>query len=255
MKGRLWFRALARLRRAGRRARTPTPSGRVFSLVVCIFAGFMIVTGAINAHGGDLRPNRNTDLAGLVESEARHNAELAGRVANLRTEVDTLTRANNENPLSQDELDAAAANAGMTPVRGPAVAVTLADAPLAVKPAGVDEDLLVVHQQDIQAIANALWAGGAEAMTIQGQRVTAQTGVKCVGNTVVLQGVPYAPPYAIVAIGDQNRLEAALANSSYVKIYLQYVRAYGLGYQQERVAEAALPAYRGGLDISAQRVS
>ena len=52
-----------------------------------------------------------------------------------------------------------------------------------------------MHQQDIQAVVNALWAGGAEAMTIQGQRVISTTGIKCVGNTVVLHGVPYSPPY------------------------------------------------------------
>jgi len=79
-----------------------------------------------------------------------------------------------------------------------------------VKPAGVDDDDLVVHQQDIQGVVNALWSGGAEALTIQGQRVIATTGIKCVGNTVVLHGVPYAPPYVIEAIGDQAALESAL---------------------------------------------
>ena len=93
---------------------------------------------------------------------------------------------------------------------GPTVSVTLDDAPSSVAANGVDADLLVVHQQDIQAVVNALWSGGAEAMTIQGQRVISTTGIKCVGNTVVLHGVPYAPPYVISAIGDQDRLEAAL---------------------------------------------
>ena len=58
-----------------------------------------------------------------------------------------------------------------------------------------------MHQQDIQAVVNALWAGGAEAMTIQGQRVVSTTGIKCVGNVVILHGVPYSPPYRISAIG------------------------------------------------------
>ena len=79
---------------------------------------------------------------------------------------------------------------------------------------------LVVHQQDIQAVVNALWAGGAEAMTIQGQRVMATTGIKCVGNTVVLHGVPYSPPYRIAAVGDPADLLAALAASDYIDAYL-----------------------------------
>ena len=103
-------------------------------------------------------------------------------------------------------------------------------------------------------MVNALWAGGAEAMTIQGQRVTSRTGVKCVGNSVVLHGVPYAPPYEIAAIGDAGRLERALAESQPVRVYRQYVDAYGLGYAQRREAERTMPAYRGSLEITVKRV-
>ena len=91
--------------------------------------------------------------------------------------------------------------------------MTLDDAPSSVAANGIEPDLLVVHQEDIQAVVNALWSGGAEAMTIQGQRVIS-TAVKCVGNTVVLHGIPYGPPYEISAIGDQARLRAALAGPS-----------------------------------------
>ncbi len=127
--------------------------------------------------------------------------------------------------------------------------VTLDDAPESVAANGVDPDLLVVHQQDIQAVVNALWSGGAEAMTIQGQRVISTTGVKCVGNTVVLHGVPYAPPYEISAIGDQRRLRAALADSSAVAIYRQYVDAYGLIYRERSPDQATFGAHQGSLDL------
>lgn len=247
------LRALARLRRARRRATAASVGARLLSTAVFAVAGFMIVTGAINSQGSDLRPNRNTDLAGLVSSEAKRNRELAEKVTALRAEVDALAKADARNPVSDDALSAAAALAGLTPVKGPAVAVTLTDAPPEVKPAGVDEDLLVVHQQDIQAVVNALWSGGAEAMTVQGQRVTARTGIKCVGNTVVLHGVPYAPPYEIVAIGNQSRLEAALASSPYLLIYHQYVQAYGLGYAQRRLDEATLAGFKGRIDLTAER--
>ena len=156
--------------------------------------------------------------------------------------------------VPEERLRAAAEVAGQRAVRGPAVVVVLDDVRSAVKPAGVSPELLVVHQQDIQAVVNALWAGGAEAMTIQGQRVTSRTGVKCVGNSVVLHGVPYAPPYEIAAIGDAGRLERALAESQPVRVYRQYVDAYGLGYAQRREAERTMPAYRGSLEITAKRV-
>jgi uncharacterized protein YlxW (UPF0749 family) len=246
-------RAWARLRRAASRSSEIRIGRRLLSIAVCLLAGFMIATSAINAGGTDLRPNRNTDLAGLVAAESKRNAELAEKVAALRTDVDGLAK-NDAGGVPEQAMTEAAVIAGQTAVRGPAVAVVLDDAPAGVRPAGVSPELLVVHQQDIQAVVNALWSGGAEAMTIQGQRVTSRTGVKCVGNSVVLHGVPYAPPYEIVAIGDQGRLELALAGSPTVTIYRQYVDAYGLGFSQRREAEVTMPAYRGSLDIEARRI-
>ncbi|WP_415088407.1 DUF881 domain-containing protein [Micropruina sp.] len=250
---RMWARARARLRRASGRSGEVRLGRRLLSLAVCVLAGFMIATSAINAGGTDLRPNRNTDLAGLIQSESKRNAELSERIAKLRREVDALTK-NDGSGVPESQLRAASEIAGQTPVKGPAVVVTLDDAPSGVQPAGVSPELLVVHQQDIQAVVNALWSGGAEAMTIQGQRVTSRTGVKCVGNSVVLHGVPYAPPYEIAAIGDPERLERGLADSTAVQIYREYVTAYGLGYAQRREASVTMPAYRGSLDIQAKRI-
>lgn len=219
-------------------------------MLTCIVAGLMITTGALATRGGgDLRPDRNTDLIDLVRAEAAHNAQLVQRVAALRKEVDALTEAASVDDPLADRVAAAAQLTGMTDVKGPAVQVVLDDAPIEVRPAGVAEDLLIVHQQDIQAVVNVLWSGGAEAMTVQEQRVTALTGIKCVGNTVVLHGVPYAPPYVITAIGDPAAMEAALAKSGYLAIYRQYVDAYGLGYAQSRLAEVRLPGYKGALDL------
>lgn len=250
---RLWMRARARLRRASGRSGEVRIGRRLLSIGVCVLAGFMIATSAINAGGTDLRPNRNTDLAGLIQSESARNRELAERVAALRKDVDALAKGDGRG-VPEEQLRAAAEIAGQLPVKGPAVVVVLDDARSDVQPPGVSPELLVVHQQDIQAMVNALWSGGAEAMTIQGQRVTSRTGVKCVGNSVVLHGVPYAPPYEIAAIGDPDRLERALADSSAAQIYRQYVAAYGLGYSQRREASVTMPAYRGALDVGARRI-
>ncbi|MEL4505562.1 DUF881 domain-containing protein [Luteococcus sp. H138] len=223
---------------------------RLASVLVLALVGLMMTVSAQTSGGRDLRPDRNDDLAGLVRSQARRNVELAERVATQRAEVDELTsRAGIDGGVGRPQLEAAAAEAAMTPVHGPAVRVTLTDAPLSVKPISIDEDLLVVHQQDIQMVVNTLWLGGAEAMTIQGQRVSSLTGIKCVGNTVVLRGVPYAPPYVITAIGDPQRLSATLAGSRDVAIYREYVDAYRLGWKQERLASVTMPGYSDALDL------
>lgn len=244
-------RARANLRAAGHRFRLTASPLRLLTVLTLVVAGFMMAISALASRGNDLRPDRTTELSQLVQSEADRAADLARQASDLRAQVDELTRrrdAVGAGPAAE-ALEQAAEQAASVPVAGPAVSVTLTDAPASVQPAGVDADLLVVHQQDIQAVANALWRGGAEAMTIQGQRVSSRTGIKCVGNTVLLHGVPYAPPYVITAIGDAERLEQALAGSESLRVYREYATAYRLGYEQWREPEVTLPGFAGVLDL------
>lgn len=236
-----------RLARRQPRAGQPqrTPQGRATTVLVCLLAGFMITVSAVAARGTDLRSDRSSDMRDLIAAQTDRNRDLRKLAEGLRAEVQELTQNQSGGDDTNAALEAAGLAASTVAVAGPGVRVSLTDAPLDVKPAGVDDDSLVVHQQDIQAVVNALWAGGAEAMTIQGQRVVATTGIKCVGNSVVLHGVPYAPPYVIEAIGDQERLEAALGDSRPVQIFRQYVAAYGLGYEQSRTGRIEAPAFVG----------
>jgi uncharacterized protein YlxW (UPF0749 family) len=221
----------------------------MLTAAVCVFAGWMIMVSALHAKGTDLRPGRNTDLVSLVQSQSRRNTELARQVTVLRKEVDGLAARADEQSDFGPELSRQERRVGLTEVSGPGVTVALDDAPSSVAAKGIEPDLLVVHQQDIQAVVNALWSGGAEAMTIQEQRVISTTAVKCVGNTVVLHGIPYAPPYVIRAIGDQDRLQAALAASEPVQIYLQYVDAYGLVFRETSEAKLRFAAHEGSLHL------
>lgn len=227
----------------------PVPGGRkVSTLLVGVLAGVLIGATAITSRGADLRPEQTGDLAQLAAGQEKRNSALAATASALAEQNDKLAAAQGVTPPPPDESQQELGQlAGLAGVHGPAVQVRLTDAPTDFAPPGVDGDLLVVHEQDIQQVVNALWTGGAEAMTIQGQRVIATTAVKCVGNTVVLQGVPYAPPYVITAIGDQGRLEAALAADPKVQIYRQYAQVYHLGYAEQRLDDVEMPAYTGPL--------
>lgn len=233
--------------RAGGSARSLR--GRLITIGICTLAGFMITVSAINARGTDLRSDRAASFRELVATQAELNEELRGTADQLRAEVDDLTARMQGGGDLTDSLELAGIDASTVAASGPGVRVVLDDAPVEVKPAGVDDDALIVHQQDIQAVVNALWSGGAEAMTIQGQRVVATTGIKCVGNSVVLHGVPYAPPYVIEAIGDVEKMDDAVEDSEAVAIYRQYVSAYGLGYAFERVSTLDAPAFSGAIGL------
>ena len=110
----------------------------------------------------------------------------------------------------------------------------------------------MVHQQDIQAVANAMWNAGAEAVTIQGQRLISTTGIKCEGNQVTLHGMPYSPPYVIVGIGDPATLEAELTTDPILATYRDYtlVPGGGVSWDMARLDSAVAPAYEGLLDLT-----
>ena len=225
---------------------------RSATVIVMAVAGLMMTTAAINSRGHDLRPERDTDMATLVRSQASHNAALQKEAAGLRAQVEDLSKADQTPGATSSVISSASALApsvGLGAVSGKALRVTLDDAPLSENPDGVDANMLVVHQQDIQMVVNTLWSGGAEAMTIQGQRVISTTAVKCVGNTVVLHGVAYAPPYVIEVIGDLNAMQKALDTSEAVRIYKEYVSAYQLGWSVERAGQVTMPAYTGAVAV------
>jgi uncharacterized protein YlxW (UPF0749 family) len=223
---------------------------RLAAVVVFVLAGVLFVTTSLDSHGLDLRGSSVTDLDTVVRQERQRTDDLRRQVAELNRQVDSLGKQVDDRQVSrvQEQVDALKGPAGLDPVHGPALTVTLSDAPKqdvdrAVKGGQTPADQLVVHQQDIQAVVNALWSGGAEAMTLQKQRVVSTTGIKCVGNTVVLHGVPYAPPYVITAVGDVAAMQDALDSSDYIAGYLTYVRAYHLGYRVTSTADVKLPGY------------
>ena len=133
------------------------------------------------------------------------------------------------------------------------MSVTLSDAPEEViNSTSQDLNLLVVHQQDIQAVVNAMWVGGASAVTVQGQRLVTTTGIKCEGNAVQLQGVPYPQPYVIEAVGNQAELLRAIAADDYLQIYREQaaIPDISVGWDLQPRSRVVAPAYDGLLDLS-----
>ena len=92
-------------------------------------------------------------------------------------------------------------------------------------------------------------------MMIQDQRVIATSAVRCVGNTLILQGRVYSPPYVISAIGKIDALTEALDKDPQVTIYKEWVDAVGLGYRVTTEAKATFPAYSGPVSQSVAKVA
>ena len=226
--------------------------------IACVLAGLLFATSRETAQGTDLRAGRRLELAQLSAEAERKVTQYSGQVTRLEGEVKRLedAAAGSDRRVANEQGTAAALEApvGLTPVHGPGLTVTLRDAPTrpdgTLPPNARNVDDIVVHQQDVQAVVNALWAGGAEAMTIQGQRIIATGAVKCVGNTLLLYGHTYSPPFRITAVGDQNRQRRALDQSPGVQEYLRAVDYFGVGYSVNDERDVTLPGYDGPLRLS-----
>ena len=98
----------------------------------------------------------------------------------------------------------------------------------------------------------AMWNAGAEAVTIQGQRLISTTGIKCEGNQVTLHGIPYSPPYVIVGIGDPAAMESELTTDPILATYRDYtlVPGGGVSWDMARLDAAVAPPYEGLLDLT-----
>ncbi len=218
--------------------------------VVALVAGGLFGISASTSQGTDLRP-ATRDLAQVVRDGDQRVKAKAVTVRKLRTSVDQLTaqRSPGSSKLAalRKQADGSAVAAGMTPVNGSTVTVTLDDShrELSTLPPDTDPNWLLVHQQDVQGVVNALWRGGATAMTIMDQRIISTSAVRCVGNTLLLQGRVYSPPFTISAMGDQKSLRRALENDTAVSDYRSYVPLVGLGYSVDSKDDARFGAYVG----------
>jgi uncharacterized protein YlxW (UPF0749 family) len=240
--------ASGRSRRSWGRWRIGTPA-------VVLLCGALFVISAADSEGTDLRPGRYTDLAALTRSEAAKYDALQRRVDELNDEVTRLTQSVDDRTVNRIDrrIQLLEDPAGLTPRTGPGLTVTLSDAPEEViNSTTQDLNLLVVHQQDIQAVVNAMWKGGASAVTVQGQRIVTTTGIKCEGNAVQLQGVPYPQPYVIEAVGDPTRLLDAIEDDEYLQIYREQaaIPDISVGWDLQVQSEVSAPAYDALLDLS-----
>jgi uncharacterized protein YlxW (UPF0749 family) len=206
--------------------------------LVCLLAGLLLAATHGVSGGAEIRRSDAPRLVDLVrEAQASVNRLSAERDELVRKIDSTHGRSANKALAAMVRRSAElAAEAGLDPVHGPGLAVTLQDAQRDANgrfPRDASPDDLVVHQQDIQAVINALWSAGAEAIQMQDQRIIATSVPRCVGNTLLLNGRTYSPPYTITAIGNAAAMQSALSVAPMVILYKQYVVRFGLGYQEE----------------------
>ncbi len=225
--------------------------------VVCLLIGALLAISTRYVHDQQGQSSRGS-LIDLYQSEQTRLQQTTERTKQLRAQVQAQAAWVQQQfgpKLTPEQIrreQLARQAAGLTPVTGAGLKVTLNDAPSGsyerLGSQGTPDDF-VVHQQDVQGVVNALWAGGATAMMVQDQRVIATSAVRCVGSVLLLQDRSYPPPYTITAIGPVERLQQALDQSPSVTLYREYANRLKLEYTVTVETNLTVPAYEGSTGI------
>lgn len=216
---------------------------------VAVAAGFFLVAQVRTEHsietGLQVSSGRLGEVAYRYRDAEHQDAALRDRLAILRQQIaDEEQQAAAGRQATQaldDDLERLRALAGLTPVQGPGVLVTIADSNRPLRP-GEDPNLVLIHYSDVHAVVATLLAAGAEAVAVNGERVVATTGISCVGTTILCNARRLAPPYRIEAIGDPAALRAAVSAQGGI---LDELRSFGFPVSVVAESDVRLPAYAG----------
>jgi uncharacterized protein YlxW (UPF0749 family) len=201
---------------------SPSARGRswVFPVTaLCIMLGVLLALALKTQHQaaseGNI-PNRWPAVRTEFLSMKEQNDKLRKDLAEYRSREEEMARQQAQGLSTtkglQRALDDAKALAGLVPLVGPGVVVTLQDSPQ-LPPSETRKDTIeqfMVHDSDLVALANELFNAGAEAVSVNGQRLIATSSIRCAGVPILVNAKRIAPPYVIKAIGSPAELESAL---------------------------------------------
>jgi uncharacterized protein YlxW (UPF0749 family) len=221
-------------------------SAQVSMAVVCLVLGIMLAIQYRASQDQDYingyRTGRDSDLAINLKNATEERDSLAKEVVDLREKLSNVRKNDQAMADLQEELQKANMAAGLIPVTGPGIIVTLNDSARSLQP-GEDPNDLLVHDEDILKVTNELKASGAEAISINDERVISMSEIRCAGTTILINSTKIAPPFTIKAIGDPDILQSGiLIKGGYVE---QYLKFYGIQVQVLKSKKIKIPAYSG----------
>lgn len=211
--------------------------GRWAIATVSVVLGIMIAVqykSTMDIEKSDINLQRASELSAQLDDMKKENITLEEQLEALRKEG-----ASSES--MKQEFSMLRHQAGLTAVKGPGAVITINDSKLPVK-AGENPNLYLIHDEDILRVVNELRAGGAEAISINGQRLIGTSEIRCSGPTVTVNGKLFTPPYVIKAIGDTKTLTSSLNMRGGVGETLKY---WGIEISIEGANEIVVPAFEG----------
>ena len=151
-----------------------------------------------------------------------------------------------------DRLEEARISAGLIPLTGTGLVLRLGDSTLAV-PADANEADYLVNARDIRTVIDELWLAGAEAIAVNGERVTTSTGVLDIGHSILVNSAYLAPPYQVSAIGPPDLLEQLGVSQGWREFIETRRGAFGLDIAFAEPEVVDIPQFAGGLNLRESR--
>ncbi len=215
--------------------------------LICLLLGFTISLQLKSVRLIRSTPTENlraTELQAQLNAEMELNQSLTKNLEEAKRHINEFRKNSVDSgaisELIYEQLDNAENLAGLTPLAGPGVTVTLADAKN-VSSTTLPEDT-IIHDSDIRTVVNELLASGAEAISINGQRIVSTSSIRCVGPTVIVNNTRLSSPFTITAIGDSKTLEAGLIIKGGV---VDALTPWGINITITKLSKVTVPAYSG----------
>ncbi|TCL72316.1 uncharacterized protein YlxW (UPF0749 family) [Hydrogenispora ethanolica] len=178
------------------------------------------------------------ELAKLFSTQKRQLEKYEQEIADLRKQVKDYDR--------DREVTRLKMSAGLVPLSGKGVRIVLSDSDKKLKDYE-DPVFYIVHYDQLELLVNELWAAGAEAISVNKNRIGSTTGFSCAGTTILIDTKRLAPPYVVEAIGDPENLKSALMMpGGFVE---QQILSFNLKFSIQPEDELLIPAYKGSISF------
>ncbi|MGW2638388.1 DUF881 domain-containing protein [Streptomyces sp. NPDC001348] len=215
-----------------------------------VLAALVVTVGAAQAHvAAPVVAKERQELIDRIDSETSSADRLEGDVDKLRDDVSARQRAALKKSGGSGQADLVGVLSGATAVHGPGVKLVVDDAKEASSGQAGNpretsgfSDTGRVRDRDMQRVANGLWASGAEAISINGQRLTTLSAIRAAGDAILVDNKPLVPPYTVLAVGDGKKLSTRFQNSD-DGLYLHALEQnYGIRTGISTESDLRLPA-------------
>ncbi|MEO1784884.1 DUF881 domain-containing protein [Thermodesulfobium sp. 4217-1] len=219
----------------------------ILGIIAFILGFFIVVQYRTQKDLFHLIPTRQAEeMAGLLKEAENKRLDLERELFVSRQKVmdlqSKLEQEKSKNVSIGEESKKIELLAGVTPVKGPGVIVTVKDAKN-----GQEGNASLVHDEDLLRIVNELRAGGAEAIGINDQRLVAISEIRCAGPVVLVNGVRLAPPFVIKGIGSSEILYNSLTMSGGI---VDYLKLLGIRVSVEKSNSLYIPAFNANIQIN-----